>query len=334
MHIVPFVPTRLGLLMLAAAVLLAAATACTSPSAPSADAVAPAGRPDPALATSQPGAFAPIPTLPPLPTVPAPTALPRRSDPIDERVALGPAGPQLHLACDGSGPVTVVLIAGFGDGGDRWDTVAPTLAQNTRVCTYDRFGTGSSDLPTSTQTFATEADDLHTLLHSAGEVGPYLVVGHSFGGAEAVAFTHRFGDEVQGLLLLDASPPDWPAAVCAVPDNGSDVAAEFRQTCTMVSTPEANPELLAAPEAFAEVAAISSLGDVPMVVVTAAQHPRPGLDPAVVVQLDAVWNRGQQHWAALSSNVKLMSIPDTGHYIQLDRPDVVIVAVLRLAATS
>src|SRR5262249_50783552 len=161
------------------------------------------------------------------------------------RVPVTPGGPQLHISCAGAGPATVVLIAGFGDGGDGWDSIEPTLAEHTRVCTYSRFGTGSSDPPTAVQTFATEADDLHALLHSAGEPGPYSVVGPSFGGAEAVTFTQRYPGEVNGLLLLDASPPDWPAAVCAVSDDGSDAAAGFRQTCAMVSEPDGNPEQLA-----------------------------------------------------------------------------------------
>jgi pimeloyl-ACP methyl ester carboxylesterase len=330
--------------LLAAAAAVAVITAgCASPSArpTAADGVPGTSHPAPpagltvaATLPVAPGATTPT-VAPPSSASRAPSPAPlRRNDPIDERVAIDPAGARLHIRCDGDGPVTIVMIAGFGDGGEAWDAVAPTLAQHTRVCTYARFGTGSSDPPPSVQTFATEANDLHALLHGVGEVGPYLVVGHSFGGAEAVAFTDRFATEVQGLVLLDASPVEWPTAVCAVPDDGSEAAAGFRQTCAMVSDPKGNPEHLAAPDAFAEVATITSLGDVPMVVATAAQHPRPGLDPAVAAHLDEVWSRGQQHWAALSSDSELSSVTDTGHYIQLDRPDVVVDAVLQLATRS
>ena len=54
-----------------------------------------------------------------------------------------------------------------------------------------------------------------------------MVVGHSFGGAEAVTFASLFADEVTGLVLLDASPTSWPTEVCAVPDDGSDMAAQL-----------------------------------------------------------------------------------------------------------
>ena len=67
-----------------------------------------------------------------------------------------------------------------------------------------------------TQTFETQAPDLHALARQAGEPGPYVVVGHSFGGAEAVTFTSQYPDEVTGLMLVDASPTTWPTTACSV----------------------------------------------------------------------------------------------------------------------
>ena len=129
-------------------------------------------------------------------TVAAPV---RPTEAVDTLLPIGEGGARLHLHCAGSGPSTVVLISGFGGGSDTWGAVAPGLSAEARVCSYDRFGTGTSDAPSTDQTFASEADDLRRLLQTAGEVGPYVVVGHSFGGAEAVAFTSRFSDEVDGL---------------------------------------------------------------------------------------------------------------------------------------
>ena len=91
--------------------------------------------------------------------------------------------------------------------------------------------TVQATLRPATQTFATQAADLHTLLQSAGEPGPYVIVGHSFGGAEAVTFASMFPTEVRGLLLVDASPPAWNTAICAVPDDGSDAAGVFQALC-------------------------------------------------------------------------------------------------------
>lgn len=184
------------------------------------------------------------------------------------------------------------------------------------MCAYDRFGSGRSDAAPAPQTFATEADDLHALLQAAGEPGPYVVVGHSFGGDEAVAFADRFTDEVAGVLLVDASPTTWNEASCAVVDDGSPLARSFVQSCALVADPDANPEALDGPAAFAELAAVATLGDLPLTVLSAADHGFPA-------ELDRVWRRGQAHWAALSSEGRLVEVEETGHEIQVDRPDVV-----------
>src|SRR3954454_13229262 len=218
---------------------------------------------------------------------------------VDELVEVG--GARLHVHCSGAGDPTVLLIAGFNDGGDNWGAVEPAVSHQTRVCSYARFGTGASDPPTARQTFATSARDLHALLGQIDETGPYVVVGHSYGGAEAVTFAARYRDEVDGLLLLDATPPTWTAAVCAVPDDGSQAAADFASWCPDHAHPTDNPERLDEVAAFAEVAGIETLGSLPLRVVTAAVHPFPGLDPVEAARLDEVWNHGQEHWMSLSS---------------------------------
>ena len=90
----------------------------------------------------------------------------RPSDIVDELVAID--GGRLHLRCSGSGDVTVLLVAGWDAGSDRWSAVEPSIGERSRVCAYDRFGTGTSDPPPVTQTFESQAADLHALLDEAG----------------------------------------------------------------------------------------------------------------------------------------------------------------------
>jgi pimeloyl-ACP methyl ester carboxylesterase len=258
-------------------------------------------------------------------TAPASTPATRPTGLVDELVPVH--GARLHLHCDGTGPTTVVLIAGFGGARDSWAAVEPTLSQRTRVCSYERFGDGTSDAPPAPQTFATEADDLHALLQSAGEPGPYVLVGHSFGGPEAVTFASRFAADVRGLLLVDASPTEWNTAICAVPDDGSETARVFVGLCAEQSSPDNNVEHLDAPNAFAEVATISSLGDVPMTILTADHSSYPGLAASHQARLNDVWTNGQAHWASLAPEAQLIPVDKTGHNIQLERPDVVLDAI-------
>ena len=251
---------------------------------------------------------------------------------VDELVRVGDG--RLHVRCVGAGDTTVVLIAGFNDGGDNWGRITPALSGHARVCSYARFGTGASDPPTTPQTFATSARDLHALLNEIGEPGPYVVVGHSYGGAQAVTFAARYPDEVDGLLLLDATPPTWTAAGCAVPDDGSEAAAGFVARCPDPALPTDNPEQLDEVAGFADVAGIDTLGSLPLSVVTAAEHPFPGLDPVEAARLHDVWDQGQEHWMSLSSAAQLVTVEDTGHYIQLDRPDAVIAEIREAPSAS
>lgn len=262
------------------------------------------------------------------PTTTTSTTVARPAALVDELVPVH--GGRLHLHCDGAGPTTVVLIAGFNTSRNIWAAIEPTVSQATRVCSYDRFGVGTSDKPPAPQTFATEATDLHALLQAAGEPGPYVVVGHSFGGSEAVTFAATFPTEVRGLLLLDASPPTWNTAICAVPDDGSDTAHVFQSLCAEQSSPANNAEHLDTPTAFAEVATIKSLRARPMIVVTADHHSYPGLAPSEEARLDDAWNAGQAHWVSLGSSAQLITVDHTSHNIQLDRPDVVLAKIHEL----
>lgn len=248
---------------------------------------------------------------------------------LDELVSVG--GTRMHVRCTGSGPTTVLLIAGFEAGSDSWAKVEPAISAQTRVCSHDRPGTGTSDPAVATANFATQATDLHDLLAMIGEPGPYVVVGHSFGGAEAVTFASKFTDEVTGLVLVDASPVTWPQALCAVADDGSNAANMVRGLCAGWSDPTGNAERLDVFSAFAGAVAITSLGTLPMAIITAVDRQVPdGLAPEELARLTDAWDRGQQQWSQLSTAARVLSLEDTGHNIQLDHPNVVTDEIARL----
>jgi pimeloyl-ACP methyl ester carboxylesterase len=255
-----------------------------------------------------------------------PTTLDRPTGRVDELATI--ATGRLHIQCVGSGAVTVLLLAGWGDSGDNWSAIEQPVAEQARVCSYARFGTGVSDPPTTSQTFATQAADLHDLLAEVGEPGPYVVLGHSFGGAEAVTFASMHPTEVAGLMLLDASPTNWPATVCSVP--------AYKAGCAVMRDPDLDPERVDTFAAFDEVAAIRSLGDLPLTVMTTAHRTDAVLSEAERARLDVVWDAGVAHWAGLSSRATVVTL-DSGHHIELEHPDQVaggLAALIRVIAHS
>lgn len=81
----------------------------------------------------------------------APTVVARSSAVVDEFAIVD--GAHMHIRGVGSGATTVVLIGEFNDGGDNWGTIEAALAEDSRVCSSARFGTGTSDPPPAVQTF-------------------------------------------------------------------------------------------------------------------------------------------------------------------------------------
>jgi pimeloyl-ACP methyl ester carboxylesterase len=116
-------------------------------------------------------------------------------------------GHRLHLRCTGTGSPTVVLESGGGEMSSNVGRITTAIARNTRVCAYDRAGRGWSESAPTPPTGERIAVDLHTLLRRGGERGPYVLAGHSFGGLYVRAFAARYPDEVAGMVLLDSTVP-------------------------------------------------------------------------------------------------------------------------------
>jgi photosystem II stability/assembly factor-like uncharacterized protein/pimeloyl-ACP methyl ester carboxylesterase len=122
-------------------------------------------------------------------------------------------GAALNLYCLGSGSPTVVFDAGHQDWSPAWSVVQPEIAKWTRACSYDRPGSGFSPAGPMPRTSVRIADELHDALHGAGITGPYILVGHAFGGLNMRVFAYRHMAEVAGLVLIDTdagdvAPPD------------------------------------------------------------------------------------------------------------------------------
>ncbi len=119
-------------------------------------------------------------------------------------------GTHLNLYCIGSGSPAVVFDSGWEDWAPVWTIVQPEVAKWTRACSYDRAGAGFSDPGPLPRTSVRIADELHSALHNAGIRGPYILVGHAFGGDNVRTFAERYTTEVAGLVLVEAdvSGPD------------------------------------------------------------------------------------------------------------------------------
>lgn len=127
----------------------------------------------------------------------------RAYPPSGEMVDVG--GYSLHINCVGQGSPTVVLDAGSGGFSAQWVRVQREVSGTTRVCAYDRAGMGWSEMGPDPRDAKKITGELHTLLSKAGIEGPYVLVGHSFGGMYMQTYAARYPDDVAGVTLVDSS---------------------------------------------------------------------------------------------------------------------------------
>lgn len=116
-------------------------------------------------------------------------------------------GHSLHINCVGRGSPTVVLDAGSGGFSAQWIRVQREVSGTTRVCSYDRAGMGWSEMGPEPRDAEQISSELYTLLRGANIEGPYVLVGHSFGGLYVRTYAARYPDEVAGVVLVDSSSP-------------------------------------------------------------------------------------------------------------------------------
>lgn len=250
-------------------------------------------------------------------------------------------GYQLRLDCVGSGSPTVVLEPGAGGTSASLGWIAPAVANQTRVCVYDRAGRGGSRPADRPQDGAQIATDLHTLLHRAGVPEPYVLAGHSFGGLYVRIFAAHYAPEVAGLVLIDSTASEEPAKSVIPSTAGEDsydavgrfavlaslsarvglarvygdlvggsLPARFEDqlkfdTAQASTVRSVVDEYLRGGAASQEAASLRDFGDKPLVVLTAGEQP-----PS--------WMTAQKKTTALSTNSVHRVIDGATHQGLLD----------------
>jgi pimeloyl-ACP methyl ester carboxylesterase len=224
----------------------------------------------------------------------------------------------MWLSCAGTGSPTVVVVPGLGAAATSWQPVLPALRASVRTCVYDRPGLGRSPArpdPHQVVDAGMLAGELAALLRRAGEPGPYVVVGHSFGGLVARAFVAADRRAVRGVLLAESVTPDDP-------------------TLPAFWTEAGHPVDLRASSAAADGG--PRLGRTPLLVLTASQPDRDHLGGPTYGQpawMTALWVRQQRADLGLSED-SVQVVARSGHVLQQDDPAAVVDAVRTLVTAA
>jgi long-chain acyl-CoA synthetase len=110
---------------------------------------------------------------------------------------------------------TMVFIHGYGGYAMQWKNQLKAFSDNYRVIAYDLRGHGRSDAPYSSYSMADTQVDLDTLLDKLNVKLPFILVGHSFGGAVVTEFSHRRPQDLSHLILI-ATTGEYPLHPAAV----------------------------------------------------------------------------------------------------------------------
>lgn len=122
-------------------------------------------------------------------------------------------GTPVHILAEGEprGNHPVIWVAGGHGEGLIMHHLHAAIRDETRSILFDRTGSGWTGAARGPVTISDEVGQLKKLLDMAGEQGPFVLVGHSFGGLFSANFAHHYPQNIAGLVLLDSTPP-WNVA--------------------------------------------------------------------------------------------------------------------------
>jgi pimeloyl-ACP methyl ester carboxylesterase len=276
-------------------------------------------------------------------------------------------GRRIQLDCRGAGSPVVVFESGLDALGSlSWAAVHDDVAKTTRACAYSRAGLMWSDPSDHPFSSLNNAEDLHRALAVAGEKPPYVLVGHSLGGPYALAFTGRYGNDVAGLVFVDASHPDQRARLRAAVGKDIDPGNQIKIGAALAWTglvrlivainpmfpphapdaikspadtflPQALHAVLAENDALDATLATGKksvhLGGRPLIVLThGAAMPDTvlksiGVTRAAANRMETTWLDLHNDEASWSSRSRHEVVAGASHYIQFDKPQAVVAAV-------
>lgn len=267
-----------------------------------------------------------------------------------ELVSLGTH--RLHIHCVGHGSPSVIIDSGIGGFSLEWIKVQNNLADDVRVCSYDRAGYGWSDPGPRPRTTERITSELRRLLTEARIPGPYVLVGHSFGGYNIRYFASKFPGLTAGLVLIDSSHPEQfntEEFKRIEPKYPTREAIKYKKSYKVrivhpiISDNYPSENKLLAFNLMSSMKSKSTLiNELDNMEISAHQvaaqtdHPPYTFPVIIITRGKRVWpqndlgNRREQQWLRLQNDLQNISMQsrhylaeDSGHIIHLDQPEFV-----------
>src|SRR5215470_2578628 len=271
---------------------------------------------------------------------------------------VGIEGRQARIHCLGHGAPTVILEPGLGLPSLVWAWVQPELAGTSRVCVYDRAGYGWSDPSDAPADAANTSRQLYALLNAVDIPGPYVLVGHSIGGAYVRMFAAEHPQAVGALVSVDGSSAvgvDWSnfpkpstlwraatpyfatlggvRALLALgianfwrdlpPEEGAAVKALISSPRHIEAALKERDSLF---DTLKQISTLGNLGSLPLAVIYSEQVAGPdpqarGMDASKAAAMAKTIEKQKRAWLDSSTNSRFLIIPGSDHISVLTKKE-------------
>lgn len=229
---------------------------------------------------------------------------------------------------------TVVFESGAGGSSQDWTKVISALPKNIRTVAYDRAGIGKSEKGPVPQTMAQNVFELHELLKAAKIKGSVILVGQSIGGLIVRLYTEQYGNNIDGLILVD---PTHESSVLGSMKYGGWVRLREKASGNPVPKPQIRDTVSKGYDSTADYMAEEfqniytsslkkpqQLGSRPLIILGAGIRKQPpGTPDEQWKKLKSERDNQLQDLTVLSGNATFIVVPNSTHSIQNDNPEIV-----------
>ena len=252
-----------------------------------------------------------------------------------------------YLNIMGTGSPTVIFISDIDCYGSlNWNVIEKNVSKKTRTVNYDRRGYNWSDRGKLPRTGEILSKELEEILIAINSEGPFIVVAHAMGSIYGRIFTGRNIEKIVGILFIDPVNPEQNERMKSIGYSKGIPNKNIRPIIWLIQTLGLTnrnrlkqygfsnedyeiaryfynknsltwfDETVSSEQSLKEAKRYSDFGAIPLRILTSRKE-------QTNAKLLKEWIELQSQLMNLSSNSKQIIIEDSGHYLHIDRPEIV-----------
>lgn len=225
----------------------------------------------------------------------------------------------------GKNKPTVVFESGLGDDMTSWQLLINKVDRDFQVFTYNRAGFSGSKSKNNVRNGSVIVKELRSLLQAVQLHPPYVLVGHSLGGAYMELYAKTYPSEVVGVVLVDPNSSKYPARCKMENLNYCDPPSDVPKWASIFLPAAVVGEIKGFSATHTQLNAIEAFPDVPLVVVSAASETEK--QPPEQLKARRLYTQMHRELSMMSNKSKFVPCSTCGHYIHQEQPDVVLDAI-------